>query len=50
MPADRVSTELAYHFKDGKRITGAHIGLEWQHVFEQTKSRSTNRLQQAGHC
>jgi iron complex outermembrane receptor protein len=37
MPADRVSTELAYNFKDGKRITGAYIGLEYQHVFEQTR-------------
>jgi iron complex outermembrane recepter protein len=37
MPADRLSTEVLYNFKDSKRISGAYISLEWQHVFEQTR-------------
>lgn len=37
MPADRVSTELAYNFKDIGRITGSYISLEYQHLFKQTR-------------
>lgn len=37
MPADRVSTELAWNFKDHKKLTGSYISVEWQYVFEQTR-------------
>lgn len=37
MPADRVSTELAYNFKDKKSMRDTYISIEWQHVFEQTR-------------
>lgn len=37
MPADRFSTELAYNFRDSKKLTGSYVSVEWQHVFEQTR-------------
>ena len=37
MPADRISNELSYTFKDGKRLRNSYLSFEIQNVFEQTR-------------
>jgi iron complex outermembrane receptor protein len=37
MPADRVSTELAYNFKDGSFLKQSYLSIELQHVFKQSR-------------
>lgn len=37
MPANRLSNELTWNFKNGQTITGAYISAEWMHVMEQTR-------------
>lgn len=38
MPADRVGTELVYHFNDRKRIQKPYVSAELQHVFRQSRT------------
>lgn len=38
MPADRIGTELVYHFNDGTRIQKPYVSAEVQHVFRQTRT------------
>lgn len=35
MPANRLSNEITFNFKEGKKITDAYLGAEWIHVMQQ---------------
>ena len=37
MPADRMGSELAFHFKDGKKLRNSYLSAEWQQVFRQSR-------------
>lgn len=37
MPSHRLSNELVYNFKEGKRLSESYISLEWQDVMRQTQ-------------
>lgn len=37
MPADRMGSELAFHFKDGKKLGKSYLSAEWQQVFRQSR-------------
>ncbi|OQP48917.1 TonB-dependent receptor [Niastella populi] len=46
MPADRVSKEIVYHFKNIKRLSDPYVSVEWQHVFKQTRIPGENNGKQ----